>query len=841
MSGSTNSKIKEQNKQVEKQYQYDQRFYEYEKLERQDAYDKAVFDQARDQDYLNQIRYQKNRTLYDERAFAAEERQQNFETAQEAFKIRSDTRDAEKGLNQSSYDLAIRDESRILEEGLLDVMFGRQDETLRFDKSLSATNFQGSEATRNLSAANRTYGTDSVANRNQLAQKIVDTDQRSRDLDRRANTVNREITNRKQSEILKGQQTAIGYEDTIARANNSNRQESLARQDAINEGASIVGSLTEDINKSGLRKDSLGIDIQQAGDNRDYQVGLAGNNISKLRNQKGIESINRVQFSQDARNTVANLSDDISRNINELYKEELTQGRASSDFEFAAGNAADNVIAAIENQKVRDAISRVEDSAVITDAELKKRGLNIQAYQLEKDKAYQNDSSALKNRANQLTYAQAQSKNLNDRLDQLVARNRALGQRRALGQEGKSAQRSNQSILAEYGRNQAQLVNNLVFAAESRDITTLEIQQTAANAIDKINASISQNKNEVDLLISNRDSALNKSILQRQANENAVLDVSRKSARSIRKSKADLGFNVESSMLNQKSLKTNIKTLKRNQGKALSDAENLIGQSNFKIASTDADISSQGLTKQKAIKDANNTIKKAQTSIKDADADIRKIQESIKRTNQQVTFKTQSSDLRVLANNISKNTAKNLLSNSAQQTINAITGLDIALADANTDIANKRIQVAAQVGLDQGVYSNSQLRNENTLLDASSKFVNDMTRINADSTFNEREGAIATRKFDASEESLRRENESRIERLGMDKTAADIASDSRVGVTPKAPVDLPPVRELPQQLLPIPRKPRNPPEPIKGAMGRTSAWNDVGDAINVGLTIASLF
>ncbi len=58
---------------------------------------------------------------------------------------------------------------------------------------------------------------------------------------------------------------------------------------------------------------------------------------------------------------------------------------------------------------------------------------------------------------------------------------------------------------------------------------------------------------------------------------------------------------------------------------------------------------------------------------------------------------------------------------------------------------------------------------------------------------------------------------------------------------PKKPVPLPVPFKTPVSKLPMPTAPFASPKPIKGALGKTSIWNDIGDVANVGLQVAGLF
>ena len=78
-------------------------------------------------------------------------------------------------------------------------------------------------------------------------------------------------------------------------------------------------------------------------------------------------------------------------------------------------------------------------------------------------------------------------------------------------------------------------------------------------------------------------------------------------------------------------------------------------------------------------------------------------------------------------------------------------------------------------------------------------------------------------------------------KIKMDEFAANLAAQGRILPRPKKPVDLPKPLATPKTLLPMPQRPFKAPKPVKGALGKTSIWNDVGDVANIGLSIAGLF
>ena len=841
MSGSTNSKISSQNDQTKKQYKYDKQYWRYQKNENIDRWKDATNSRNAKQDTLDKQREYVNDTNEQNWNYQTSIQNQEFSVAEEAFGIRENTRDKQLGINERSSALAVGNETRKFDEGILELFYSDADEDIRFDTTLNAANFQGSEATRGLTAATNTAGTTSAANSLDFQQRTTNTDFESSEASRAAsNKIALARTDSADAKI-RGNITAENLNNKIAQLGVDDKQRGLNQENILSEGQSQIANFGERQGQAGLNKQSLDVDINQAGSDANYQIGNANDQIGKLTNQQSIEGINRQQYAADAALTIGSASDTVNKLQNELSGQGLDRSQYGSDAGFTVAEALDTIQFAKRQQQNRDTISRIEDNAIISDTALKKAGLDINAFQLQKDRAFTSGNADLSLQSNSLEYARTRTDNLNERLNQLVSKNRALGQRRAAGQQGKSAQRGNTSILAEYGRSQAQLVNNLVFAAGARDIKSQEIQLTAANAIDKINAQIGNNRNEVQLLISGRNSALNKSIMERQANENAYLEVQSKGLRTIGKAGSDLDYKVNKSNLESSSTDFDVTSTNRSITKAREDLGFKSAQSNIRTDSLGKDISVQDRTKGKALTDTVNKVAKANLSKKSQDSNIRQLQNDIETTNRSITYQTQSEDLKILANSIERNSSNNLLSLNAQQTSNAVSRLGLVMADANQELANRKTQIAAQVGINQGIYTNNQLLNSNTLADATTKFDNDMTRISETKRINQTQTDLADAKTADSKISLANERDAQLEQVGIDKDFADLQAEAAVGVKPRAPIPIPKPLLVPSQVLPMPRKPSKPPEPIKGAMGKTSVWNDVGDALNVGLSILSIF
>ena len=130
------------------------------------------------------------------------------------------------------------------------------------------------------------------------------------------------------------------------------------------------------------------------------------------------------------------------------------------------------------------------------DTRLRKDALGIQNAQLVKDKAQITNKEGWDLERIDLKYDQAQSDNMYKRMDAMVAKTKAIGAVRASGREGRSVGNEVQSVLAEYGRKQAQLVDSLVYAQTDQDISQRETVETAKFSRGQKDTQISLNKNQ---------------------------------------------------------------------------------------------------------------------------------------------------------------------------------------------------------------------------------------------------------------------------------------------------------------------------------------------------------
>ena len=107
--------------------------------------------------------------------------------------------------------------------------------------------------------------------------------------------------------------------------------------------------------------------------------------------------------------------------------------------------------------------------------------------------------------------------------------------------------------------------------------------------------------------------------------------------------------------------------------------------------------------------------------------------------------------------------------------------------------------------------------------------------------FNQEEWEVNKKKFKANQTSVRKAYQSSKQKIKLDQYSANLAARANVLPKPIKPPALPVPKQIPYTKFMEPMAPQKPPEPIKGALGKTSVWNDVGDVFNTGLKIASIF
>ena len=167
----------------------------------------------------------------------------------------------------------------------------------------------------------------------------------------------------------------------------------------------------------------------------------------------------------------------------------------------------------------------------------------------------------------------------------------------------------------------------------------------------------------------------------------------------------------------------------------------------------------------------------------------------------------------------------------------AQTDTGIGTRETKETASYNRGQKDTQISLNNNQKSRLDLALENTK--AAIEISKD--KVNSDLDFAQQEYSISKNKINASYDSAKKAKRAAKQKIDLDEYAANLAAHSKVMAKPKYPPALPVPLEIPTTSFPAPTKPQTPPKPIKGALTKTSVWNDVGDVFNAGLQIASIF
>ena len=306
--------------------------------------------------------------------------------------------------------------------------------------------------------------------------------------------------------------------------------------------------------------------------------------------------------------------------------------------------------------------------------------LNIQQEKLDEDIAYLDNVDIIDVKGIELAYNKQQASNYNSRIDSLIEREKAEGKARASGREGLSAEREQTDALTDYGRDQAELVESLVFAKDERTY------------------------------------ALGKGKLTKNY---------------------------------QKTLKGKDRSL------------------------IDKDKSLEVLTRDRELEKLDINSSKINNALEETVAQI-----GFNKQRTESAFRKSRRDFRIGTSRIdTKGT----------------------YIDKRLDINTRRRLLAEQR--------------------------NDLTKREIKTTFDS-----AKAQFRADKNKIK-----------LDEYAANLSAQGKILPRPMIPIPLPKPLETPRTILPMPQRPFKAPKPIKGALGKTSVWNDVGDVANVGLSIAGLF
>jgi len=357
-----------------------------------------------------------------------------------------------------------------------------------------------------------------------------------------------------------------------------------------------------------------------------------------------------------------NQLDDLTQSRDQLVVDDTY---ATEMDRIGTDSIASKLKAAQEGKLIDDNEYDARETFTRESARIAENKLGFQKDKLNNDIGFLQSSEGWDLRGTKTAYEKQQVPNFNKRISLIIEREKAAGKARASGREGLSAQREVTSALAEYGRKQAQLVDELVFAQDDKTLSEDKITGTTSYNIGQKNI----DKNIVD-----EDMAMN--TLQRDRNIDQLLN---------EKAKIDIAFTDTAAQL--------------------------------------------GLDQERL--DASETKQKSEKTIR-------------------------------------------------------------------TD----RLNAQEETIEDQNFLNEQQIKT--TFDSAKTQFKADKNKIK------------------------------------LDEVAANISAQGKIPARPKKPIPLPAPLATVRTLLPMPSAPMTAPKPIKGAMQKTSIWNDVGDGANLALQILGL-
>jgi hypothetical protein len=132
MSGSTNQKIKDQNKQIEKQYKYDRRMHDYTKETNKLRYNQAVANRELQQANLEKVAAYKDSIATQQYNYQQDLQDRQFELDNQAYEQSLEDYDNQTQLNSMSAAIARESVNRAKEEALISRNFNLKEQGINF-------------------------------------------------------------------------------------------------------------------------------------------------------------------------------------------------------------------------------------------------------------------------------------------------------------------------------------------------------------------------------------------------------------------------------------------------------------------------------------------------------------------------------------------------------------------------------------------------------------------------------------------------------------------------------------------------------------------------------------
>lgn len=229
--------------------------------------------------------------------------------------------------------------------------------------------------------------------------------------------------------------------------------------------------------------------FQNAEFGRQRQTAKAQTRLEKQSNELS------KQFARDStkyQNEAArNQFDELRQDVN-LQKESINADRAF----IKEDTKAQKVISRLnrthrkEDTTLQQEISKFQREELGADIGKQIGSLNEKNKQLNRDIFLTGMNKTWDGQDIDTKYDRTQAENMHSRMTAMAEKTRALGIARAAGREGATAESTQQSILAEYARSQAQLVDSLVFSGREQDTASARNIGTKAH---KARSLVSQN------------------------------------------------------------------------------------------------------------------------------------------------------------------------------------------------------------------------------------------------------------------------------------------------------------------------------------------------------------
>jgi len=879
--GGTNEKVEANNKFVKKQYEYDKEMRDYNWTISQDNYEQAK--QLRDIKVANDkqnVDYQ-NESAINRYNYQTQLQEDQYSDQVAAYNRSAEDYDTQKEFNQSAFDLAKTAEKTKRDEALIGNLFDKKTDKLNYLQKDTALQYEkaGQDLIKETAIATKKNDTAAINIQDEARKEIFkQTDKIS---DKQNNLLldqKDQLANTKENEATKfDSQLTISDENTAQLQNQSalltglnlnNQAITTEKNSQLNTDIASIGlqkgNVDADISSIGLQKDSADADITlsqekaaliessqlKRGEITDKRVDSVNQAIAKLSSKSAaisssdLQDASITQARKDILNSEANKIRAKKSMLNEQDAADLTiyeaqQGinQAEIDKNTASSDAADA-------QDIEDAgLSALQDQA-----------LGEQSEQALEQAGFLGGDAGRK-------YAQQANENIAKRMENYASQIRAKGAVAAQGRRGQSVDSQAQSALATYGRQQAQLVNSLVFASQDKSSSEQQLsskstydQKQFLNERSKLTKQRSKqvtDKNlKKDLLSYDTKIKEQQSTIKAAERQKAVLakqfevSLADENLTGTEKQKLIADYERNKQLIDKELSSETISFEKdqRENDKSILKQENSISNNEAKARKAELEAQQTKLGIKKGILDNDSSKLTNQKSILGNNASKIESEKRINTLNQQKDDLSTTAKTNELGSKINQEQQKRNIINADRKEFNQQNALQKKELETASDInrLNKNIssfENQQQKQLNQnkkdGLYNALQATKEEVRL-AKENITNR-------AGFNDQEWQNNQDVFEANNASAETAFTQAKNNLKLDKYAANLQALGNVMQPPSMPAPLPIPQEIPYTNIIHPSEPLKPPKPIKGSIGKTSVWNNISDGINTAASIVPFF